>query len=178
MKVSDEDYDLMLMEFEDRFLDTQNPVFMMSAFVMARNCGRNPPDYLIDYVANVFEYYLKMAGTTSLDIIFEVKKGKGQRPAYKDAVAYQTEYFKMMDIYTLKNVFHYPTNDAATMVYRKYATIEEHELDLNCSGADTLEQKYKRKHWNAKFEKDLFCQWQASILVGKAKEDYLKSFSK
>jgi hypothetical protein len=170
------DLDFVLEELEQSFLASENPLFLMNAFVLARHHSKIPPNYLLDFVAMAFDDYLKKGGVVSLDKIFGLKKGKGQTPAVKDAEVYTTDYLRMLDIVVLLDVFHKTLSDAVEMVYRKHATTSEYEEDIECSGADTLAQKFTRNHWKAKLKKDRFCQWYILTMTGKTKDDYLKSF--
>ena len=169
-------YNLAIAEFDQDFIGTRNPVFLMRAFVFAWKYGKTPPKHILNFVARIFEDYFKASGEISLDLLFGLKKGKGQSPGLKDAARHQSEYFQMMDIFVLKNVFHKTLKDASKMVRRKYTPSDTYEQNVDLKGDDTLQQNYSRRGWDHRLKTDAFCQWYVSSFAEEQKQKFIKSF--
>lgn len=149
------------------FKKTKNPVYLIEAFLLAREKGIYPPIWVLDSMAEVFKKYHKALGyekypkgeRISLDDLFGFKKGKGETLSFKKLLLEQRDEMLMLDMHKLILVG-YSIPKAAALVKEKLLFIGQLKA-LSIGSIETMYRKKWKKFFQDSHVKDGFNKWLA-----------------
>ena len=139
------------------FKKTENPVYVIEAFLIAHKENLYPPFWVLDHIAGAFEQYHKLQGTKPLDEVFKLKVGKGQTPLFKSLSEDERDQMLCQHVHNLCVLFKISIDESCFMVSRYF---EEEDLnktlfDMKDISEDTIKDKYIKK-WKKIFNVDIY----------------------
>lgn len=155
--------------------DEGNPYYAVMAFCLSRQHGYFPPKWVMDFLNNSFEGFLK-SKTINIESWMGLQ-GKSGATARKKAIAAEHDYTLFTWILMLHKVNKVSVKKAAEMVHRRASNADEnHELSeyVKKYSPETIEQYYmsKWKKWRKGFEGLSPNSWSEI-----KKDEFLRSFT-
>lgn len=132
--------------FQGAYQGIGNPIYPLEAFVAFHHLGLYPPLWVLNWLDEVFNSYLKLGGKKSLEALLGAKRGKGQTPVFKEAAAIGGETAMMREIAGL-TILGIGIEDAALMVERRWR-----QCKVKCPSADTLAERFVKRGWSKMFK--------------------------
>ncbi len=154
------------------FKETNNPLYVFHAFLIAHEAGLHPPQWVLNYMAKKFDELLKKDGPKSLDVLFKfTKKGKGKQTPPLDRILIRQRDSELMDrMVMLETLFGCKVYEAVKMVHEKFCVKD----NQNMIGLSTLERIHSRLYDVEWYEtcREIFSKW-----TFRKKRNYLKAYS-
>lgn len=177
----DLDSDLMipLVCKKDAFKETENPVHLIEAFLLAHEAGMYPPMWVLNKIAEVFREYHASNGNKDLDKLFGFKRGVGQSKAFQNIFEEYRDQCLTRDVFKLNVLFGISIEDAAHMTASRLAEMPSWNttvLDIKEISGETLKDKYLKK-WKKVWDN----KWTKKHVTEMSKEEkiaFLKLFPK
>ncbi len=110
---------MTMTQLENRYLETNNPIYPMYAF---RHCFQRkitPPEWVLQFVALSFHDYLTNYATKEIDECFQLRVGKGQTKPMKQFLLDERDDNIMTHMFKLVEYLNISVDDAAHMVKEK-----------------------------------------------------------
>lgn len=138
---------LMLEQLENKFKETNNPLYAITAYQQAFKTGRPIPKWALQFVAIGFHDYLKNGGKKPLDNSFQLKS-IGKDSPYKKWLLDDRDQIFMFEMYKLVELCGVGVEAAANMVKAK---LEDTDWDQGLNeltelSAETILGMYKKKY--------------------------------
>lgn len=141
---------LMLEQLENKFKETNNPLYAITAYDHAFKTGRPIPKWVLKFVAIGFHDYLTNGGKKSLDHSFMLIS-KGKDTPYKKWLLDDRDQWIMLEMYKLVELCSVGVEKAAEMVKAKLKTTDWNQtlVVLTELSAETILGMYKKKYRKA-----------------------------
>ncbi len=131
---------------KNQFEETQDPIYILEAFLLAHENGVIPPAWTYDYLAQGFRTFLKSDGKKTLDFLLGFKAGKGPGDSpFKKRYLYARDLSLYLAMYRLQEWFGLSQYKAATLISRKLEESQnETRFRFKNPQADYLCDQYSR----------------------------------
>lgn len=144
---------------EGAFKETENPVYLIEAFLLAHEAGMYPPMWVLNRIAEVFREYHASNGNKDLNKLFGFKRGVGQSNAFQNIFEEYRDQCLTRDVFKLNVLFGISIEDAAYMAASRLAETpgwNMTEAEVKEISGETLKDKYLKKWkkvWDNKWTK-------------------------
>lgn len=178
--VVDKSTETLLSDLEGSYEEPPNPVYVLQAFLLCRQRGENPPEWVMRWIEKGFKEYSESYGREDLDALLGFTEGKGKDPAFKrDLIEHRNDTL-LTDIALLRGIFDLSLDQAAYMVERRLEETPESEFNksewpIGRPKARRLRDLYARDPIYKGTEKDIQKTF-GDRWTEKDKREYLKQY--
>lgn len=162
---------------ENSFRGTQNPVYLIEAFLLAHESGYYPPMWVLSRIAEVFREYHASNGDKDIEKLFGFKSGVGRTSAFQTLIEEERDELLTVDVFKLNVLFKISIEDASYMVASRLAESPDWNktsVDIKEISAETIKDKYLRK-WKKIWDNE-YLRRKIKVMPREAKIAFLKAF--
>ena len=143
---------MMLQARKSQYLQSQNPVYLIEALLIAHRADLFPPRWVLDFLYSKLNQFHEGNGENNLNVLLEFNRGQGKNTAFQEVILKDRDDLLMMEIWKLKTFTGLSLNKIAKLVATRFNQDNLNtKIIKNTISYSTLESIYKKGKWESKF---------------------------